>query len=201
MEEARALLRCPAEAPVPAELRLGDGRIAVLRAIEPGDGEALLALHAGLSPESRYFRYFSSRRRLPDREIRHYTEVDQRDHAGVGAWVDGVLVGHALYDRQADPEEAEVALEVADTWQGQGIGTAMLEALAALAQAAGVSRFVAHVLPTNRRMLQVFADLGFEERAAFEDGVVRVELALAPGPRLEAARRLRAAPREPKPGG
>jgi hypothetical protein len=37
---------------------------------------------------------------------------------------------------------------------------------------------VAHVLPTNRKMLQVFRDLGFAERARFEDGVVRVEVAL-----------------------
>jgi RimJ/RimL family protein N-acetyltransferase len=177
---------------VPPELRLTDGRIAEIRAVTRSDREALLALHAGLSPESRYFRYFSSRRRLPDREIRHYTEVDQRDHAGVGVWLDGVLVGHALYDRLAEGSEAEVALEVTDACQGLGVGTAMLEALADLAQAAGVSHFVAHVMPTNRRMLQVFADLGFEERAVFEDGVVRVDLLLGASPRLADARRQRA---------
>jgi GNAT superfamily N-acetyltransferase len=173
--------------------RLTDGRTAEIRTITPADREALLALHAGLSQESRYFRYFSSRRRLPDREIRHYIDVDQRDHAGVGAWLEGDLVGHAMYDRLAGGDEAEVALEVADACQGLGIGTAMLEALADLAQVAGVSRFVAHLLPTNRRMLQVFADLGFEERAVFEDGVVRVDLTLTASPRLAAARRQRAA--------
>jgi L-amino acid N-acyltransferase YncA len=109
-------------------------------------------------------------------------------------------VGHALYDRLDAADEAEVALEVADACQGLGIGTAMLEALADLAQVAGVSRFVAHVLPTNRRMLQVFADLGFEERAVFEDGVVRVDLTLTASPRLAAARRQRAALRASKPG-
>jgi RimJ/RimL family protein N-acetyltransferase len=180
---------------------LTDGRTAEIRAITPADREALLSLHDGLSPESRYFRYFGARRLLPDREIRHYIDVDQRDHAGVGVWLEGELVGHALYDRLAEGDEAEVALEVADSCQGLGIGTAMLEALADLAQAAGVSRFVAHVLPTNRRMLQVFADLGFEERAVFEDGVVRVDLTLAASPRLAAARRQRAALRASKPGG
>jgi RimJ/RimL family protein N-acetyltransferase len=145
-------------------------------------------------------RYFSSRRRLPDREILHYTDVDQRDHAGVGAWLEGVLVGHALYDRLADGVEAEVALEVADACQGLGIGTAMLETLADLAQAAGLSRFVAHVMPENHRMLQVFSDLGFEERAVFEDGVVRVDLTLAETPRLAAARLHRAKPETPQAG-
>lgn len=184
-----------------SHLRLADGRTAEIRPIGPGDREALLALHAGLSAESRYFRYFSSRRRLPEREIRHFVEVDQHDHAGVGVWLDGTLVGHALYDRLADdPTGAEVALEVTDACQGLGIGTAMLEALAALAQEAGLACFVAHVMPTNRRMLQVFADLGFEERAVFEDGAVRVELLLTPGERFEVARRLRAARREPTSG-
>ncbi|MEN8160259.1 MAG: GNAT family N-acetyltransferase [Myxococcota bacterium] len=185
---------------MPPRLQLVDGRTAEIRPIGPEDREALLALHAGLSRESRYLRYFSSRRRLPEREVRHFTEVDQRDHAGVGVWLDGMLVGHALYDRLADPAEAEVALEVTDACQGLGIGTAMLEALAALAQEAGVVRFVAHVMPTNRRMLQVLADLGFEERAVFEDGAVRVELLLAPSEGFEAARRRRASPPEPTSG-
>lgn len=177
-------------------VRLTDGRHATIRPIRPADREAFLSLHAGLSAESRYLRYFSARRNLSEREIRHFTEVDQRDHAGVGTWIEGRLAGHALYDRLADPREAEVALEVADVCQGLGIGTAMLEALAEIAMQAGIRRFVAHVLPTNRRMLQVFQDLGFDERAAFREGVVRVELALEDTPRFAAARRARSAARD-----
>jgi RimJ/RimL family protein N-acetyltransferase len=47
-----------------------------------------------------------------------------------------------------------------------------------MAQRAGIRRFVAHVLPSNQRMLQVFRDLGFAEHARFEDGVVRVRVEL-----------------------
>ena len=174
-------------------VRLADGRQAKIRPIRASDREAFLAFHAGLSEESRYLRYFSARRKLPERELRHYTEVDQRDHAGVVTLVDGALVGHALYDRLSDAEEAEVALEVADAFQGLGIGTLMLEELAHLALRAGIRRGVAHVLPGNQRMLQVFRDLGFAERAAFDDGVVRVELELAATRRFAAAHRARAA--------
>ena len=174
-------------------VRLADGRTATIRPIRPEDRAEFLAFHAGLSDESRYLRYFSARRRLPEDEIRHYTEVDQRDHAGLGTWLAGALVGHALYDRLGASDAAEVALEVADACQGLGLGTAMLEELARDALRAGIHRFVAHVLPTNGRMLQVFRDLGFEEHAAFEDGVVRVELALGATARFVAARRARAA--------
>lgn len=162
-------------------VRLSDGRTATVRAIGPSDRSAFLAFHAGLSEESRYFRYFSARRKLPEQEIRHFTEVDQHDHAGVVALVDGALAGHALYDRLTDPDEAEVALEVADALQGHGIGTALLRELARLASRAGIRRFVAHVLPTNQRMLHVFRDLGFTEHARFEDGVVRVRIELPDG--------------------
>jgi RimJ/RimL family protein N-acetyltransferase len=159
-------------------VRLMDGRAGQMRGMRPEDRDAFLAFHAGLSDESRYFRYFSARRRLPEREVRHFTEVDQHDHAGLVLLVDGQLVGHALYDRLADPGEAEVALEVADAYQGHGVGTALLGELARIGMRAGVRRFVAHVLPTNQRMLQVFRDLGFAEHARFEDGVVRVSIDL-----------------------
>jgi RimJ/RimL family protein N-acetyltransferase len=159
-------------------VRLTDGRGGVVRGIRPGDRAAFLAFHAGLSEESRYLRYFSARRRLPEGEVRHFTEVDQRDHAGIVVLVDGALVGHALYDRLADADEAEVALEVADAFQGLGVGTIMLDELARTASRAGIRRFVAHVLPANQRMLQVFRDLGFAEHAHYEDGTVRVRVEL-----------------------
>ena len=158
-------------------VRLVDGREGVVRGIHPADRDAFLAFHAGLSEESRYFRYFTARRKLPERELHHFTDVDQHDHAGIVTLVDGVIVGHALYDR-LDADEAEVALEVADAFQGHGVGTAMLAELARTASRAGIRRFVAHVLPTNQRMLQVFRDLGFAEHARFEDGVVRVRIEL-----------------------
>lgn len=157
---------------------LVDGTEAVLRPIEPSDREAYLAFHRGLSDESRYLRYFSARRRLPESEVLHYLDVDQRDHAGIVALVDGALIGHALYDRHESGADAEVALEVSDAFQGHGVGTLMLEELATLAQQMGIARLLAHVLPGNRRMLAVFHDLGFAEHARFEDGVIRVALDL-----------------------
>lgn len=170
---------------------LADGTEALLRPIEPGDRDAYLAFHASLSDESRYLRYFSARRRLPESQLLHYLEADQRDHAGVVALVDGALVGHALYDRSDGTADAEVALEVADAFQGHGVGTLMLEELARLARSRGIARFRAHVLPGNQRMLGVFHDLGFAERANFEDGVIRVVLELDGDAQFDASHRAR----------
>ncbi len=170
---------------------LADGSAAVLRPIGPDDRDAYLAFHRDLSDESRYLRYFSARRQLPESEVLHYLDADQVERGGIVAVVDGALVGHALYDRQTGTRDAEVALEVADAFQGHGIGTLMLEELALAARRVGIGRFLAHVLPSNRRMLDVFHNLGFAEHATFEDGVMRVALDLDADARFDDSRRAR----------
>jgi RimJ/RimL family protein N-acetyltransferase len=51
--------------------------------------------------------------------------------------------------------EAEAAFVVADSWQGRGIGPALLDLLVEGAREGGVKRFVAETLAHNRRMLTV----------------------------------------------
>jgi len=163
----------------PREVVLADGGTALLRAIAPCDLSALAALHRDLSGESRYFRYFSFRKGLSERELERMTHPDFLRHGGIVALVDGQLVGHACFDRKADEAEAEVAYEVADAHHGRGVATLLLEALAEAARAAGVERFTAHVLPANRASLDVLRDLGFAERARFADGALSVTLEIA----------------------
>ena len=55
------------------------------------------------------------------------------------------VVALANYVRLRDPRRAEVAFAVADALQGQGVGTRLLEQLAATAAAPGISTFVAEV--------------------------------------------------------
>ena len=92
------------------------------------------------------------------------------------------LIGVGSYERSAGSDAAEIAFEVEDAHQGRGIGTLLFETLAAAARERGIRRFVANVLPQNRRMLQLFREVGLAERTRFEGGVVEVELELAPMP-------------------
>jgi GNAT superfamily N-acetyltransferase len=52
----------------------------------------------------------------------------------------GAAVGAARYIRTTDPDTAEVAVAVVDDWQSKGVGTALLELMAAPAREEGVSR-------------------------------------------------------------
>jgi acetyl coenzyme A synthetase (ADP forming)-like protein len=154
---------------------LRDGRTLRLRPPVFGDVEAVADFLAALSTESRYNRFHGAVR--PDGALaEQFVEAD---------WVEkGALIGTlgepgeervvalGSFARLRDPHEAEAAFVVADELQGHGIGTRLLERLAALAADAGVERFVAEVLPANRKMLSVFAEAGFAVRRELDDGVV-----------------------------
>jgi GNAT superfamily N-acetyltransferase len=171
---------------------LADGGAAILRGIGPGDGEALRALNHGLSSESRYFRYFSWRREIGERELDRFTRPDHRLHEGVVGLVAGEIVGHACFDRAEGQPEAEVAFEVADAQQHRGLGTLLVEELAERARRVGVERFLARVLPDNRNCLELLRDIGFSEHRRFEDGTLLITLDLTRGDagRVAAAKRL-----------
>jgi acyl-CoA synthetase (NDP forming)/RimJ/RimL family protein N-acetyltransferase len=164
-----------------------DGATVHVRAIRPDDAERLLSFHARQSAESIYFRYFSPHPRLSPAEVAHLTEVNFKDRMAFVAVVDDELVGTARYDRWPDRDEAEVAFFVDDEHRGRGLATILLEFLAAAARESGVAHFVAHVLPSNRRMLSVFRQAGFEVASKFADGVIEVRLGLEPTPEAVAA--------------
>lgn len=90
------------------------------------------------------------------------------------------MIGIGRYDRTNDPTEAEVAFMISDAHQGRGIGSILLEHLAAAAHERGIDRFSAEVLPQNRKMLNVFTDAGYEITREFEDGLVMVHFNIDP---------------------
>ena len=159
-----------------------DGRLVHLRPIRPDDGDALVAFHRGLSPQSVYFRFFSVHPELSPTEVEWFTHVDYCDRVALVALVEDRLVAVGRYDRRPGSTTAEVAFVVADDLQGHGIATLLLEHLAAIAASNGLDRFVAHVLPGNHRMLGVFRRSGFEERAHLSGDEVDVVLPLASTP-------------------
>ena len=74
------------------------------------------------------------------------------------------------------PDVSEVSFLVEDGRHGLGIGSLLLEHLAAAARSGGVATFVAEVLLENRAMLGVLSDAGFTVTRQVDDGVVDVRL-------------------------
>lgn len=163
-----------------ADVVLRDGGTAHLRPIHPSDADAVQAFHMRQSQDSIYMRFFAFKARLSSKELKRFTEVDYKDRVAFVITSRGEIIGIGRYDRLDDPAEAEVAFNIADAHQGRGLGSILLEHLAAAAHENGIRRFTAEVLPENRKMLMVFSDAGYDVKRHFDDGVVSLEFNIDP---------------------
>ncbi|PRY30325.1 bifunctional GNAT family N-acetyltransferase/acetate--CoA ligase family protein [Umezawaea tangerina] len=163
-----------------ADVVLSDGGTVHLRPITPDDGERLLAFHGRLSERTRYFRYFGPYPRMPKRDLERFSTVDHRDRVALVASLGDDIVAVGRFDRLDGGDSAEIAFVVQDGHQGRGLGSILLEHLAAAARERGLGRFVAEVLAENGQMVRVFRDAGYVVSREFEEGVLHLEFAIDP---------------------
>src|SRR6476469_7710519 len=162
-----------------ADVLLRDGRTAHLRPILPEDAAGLVEFYGHVSEQSKYFRFFAPMPNLSDRDVQRFTNVDYRDRVAFVMTVAERIIAVGRYD-VVKPGEAEVAFLVEDQHQGRGIGQLLLEHLAQAGRERGVERFVAEVLPDNRRMMQVFREQGYQVKGGWEEGVMHLEFDIDP---------------------
>lgn len=174
-----------------ADVVAADGGTMHLRPITPADADAIVTFHGGLSTRTRYLRYFSAYPTIPERDLHRFTHVDHHDRVAIVAVLGEQIIAVGRYERTPGTSEAEVAFVVADAHQGRGIGSVLLEHLAAAAQENGLTRFVAVVLMENQAMLRVFRDAGYEVSRSFEAGEVYLEFDLRATPLTESVMRER----------
>ncbi|MFD7023974.1 GNAT family N-acetyltransferase [Promicromonospora sukumoe] len=175
-----------------ADVVLRDGSTTHVRPIRPEDADALQRFQMAQSERSTYLRFFAALQRIPDRLLTQLVTVDHVRRVALvavrpGADDDGAsredIVGVTRYDVTDDEpgrRTAEVAFNIADALQGQGLGSVLLEHIAAAARERGVHRFIAEVLPQNRAMLGVFREAGYDVEQHLDDGVVTVSVDLDP---------------------
>jgi GNAT superfamily N-acetyltransferase len=154
-----------------------------IRPLRASDRGALLAFHDALSAESRYRRFLSATKELGESQLDYFTNIDHHDHEAVVAMDSDppAMVGVARFVRLAgNPDEAEVAVTVADASQGHGVGTALMHALVDRARAEGVVRFEALMMADNARMLDLLKEIGAVEPVRSGSGTTEVKLPIPP---------------------
>jgi RimJ/RimL family protein N-acetyltransferase len=167
--------------PIPVHLR--DGTELHLRPVLPGDNARVVHGPVEFSGDTLYRRFQTMRIPTPSL-MRYLFEVDYVYHF---VWVltdgvEGPVVADARFVREeADAGVAEIAFTVGDDYQGRGIGTLLMEALAVAARAGGVNRFTARVLSENYAMRAILDRHGAQWHRD-EQGVVMGALAV-PAPR------------------
>jgi acetyltransferase len=80
----------------------------------------------------------------------------------------------ARYVTDPDNESCEFALEVADHWQGKGIGVILMNALFDAAREQGLKVMVGEVLAGNKGMLKLMSRLGFVVQVHPEDRALTI---------------------------
>jgi acetyltransferase len=157
-----------------------DGTAVTIRAMRPIDRDIEARFVAELSPASRYNRFHAPLKVLGPGMLERFTSLHYPDEMALIATVQEAAgerqVGVARYARFANTDRAEVAVVVADAWQGKGIGTRLLLDLRALAIEAGIRHLEVSVLPGNTRMLRLARLLGFTLKPARAGDVQSLEL-------------------------
>ncbi|WP_114948139.1 GNAT family N-acetyltransferase [Microvirga calopogonii] len=161
---------------------LRSGLAIEIRALRPEDRAGLLAAVGRTSDQSLYRRFFAFKRSFTDQEIDFYLNVDFAGHVALVALLDEegrpVIVGGCRYI-VVQPGQAEVAFAVDDAHQGQGVGTALMRHLAAIARSGGLKELIADVLPGNTAMLKIFRASGLGIKAEREPEATHLVLDLS----------------------
>jgi GNAT superfamily N-acetyltransferase len=164
-----------ANLPGPVVATCADGADLVLRQGRPGDADAVFALHDRCSMTTLFQRYHTGVGTVPRRWL-HKLLVPPRGLSLLA--VQGrEVVGLGQLIATAGGESAEVSLLVEDSWQRNGLGTALMARLAVLARARGHRELTAVCLPSQDTITRTAIRAGLLPDGPVQgEGVLRIPL-------------------------
>jgi L-amino acid N-acyltransferase YncA len=158
-------------------------RLFGIRQARSADCDAIRDFLAGLSPRTRYLRFFTGAPSSTAAALRLLAGGGDNTDA-VLATKAGAIIGHAMAadtTGRHGARVAEIGVAVADAWQGQGVGSALTRALADRARARGASTLAMDVLAENQQVLAMIAHHWPAARYDHSGGYVTIHARLLPG--------------------
>jgi RimJ/RimL family protein N-acetyltransferase len=162
------------------EVRLRDGREAVIRPTRTSDVSSMQELFYRLSEEDIQTRFFQQLTSLTDTAAQHLSSVDYEEEMAFAAVVGPSererVIATSSYFLNPATGLAEVAYLVDPEWQGAGLGAILHSILVRYAREHGARGLRADVLRRNSRMLRVFerGDHSLDVRS--EEGVLELTM-------------------------
>ncbi|MEM2559837.1 MAG: GNAT family N-acetyltransferase [Candidatus Bathyarchaeia archaeon] len=174
------------EVEYPEELKryvtLDDGSKVLLRPIKPSDATLKQHFFYVLSKESIKKRFLGSLDIMPLKRIWPYVVIDYVNEMSIVGVVtensNEVMVAIGSYSCIPGTEKAEVSLAVRDDWQDKGLGTALFNYLAEIAESRGIKTFTAWVLVENAKMMHILRKSGYPMRYRVDGNLFYIELDL-----------------------
>jgi acyl-CoA synthetase (NDP forming)/GNAT superfamily N-acetyltransferase len=140
---------------------LTDGSVASIRPLDGSDADALVEVFRSASEQNLYWRFFGIDREAGTRYVQRLMARVGLDQLALVVELHGQLVGLGTAD-PISSTAAEIAFFVADSMHGKGVGTLLLEHLAAAGRDRGLFEYEAEVLSSNYPMLEVLAAAGYD---------------------------------------
>jgi len=151
--------------------KLREGAPVTMRPIRPEDEPLMIAFHGALSEKSVHLRYFEAMKleqRIAHARLRRicFNDYDREIALVVERRTHGTseILGVGRLSKLHGLNDSEFAIVVADQWQGQGLGTRLLELLVQIGREEKLGRIIGHILPSNTTMRSVARKVGFELR-------------------------------------
>ncbi len=162
--------------------KLRDGRTVILRPIKPEDEPLWLEMFHNFSQESLHFRLFQTIIEPVAHEFSaRYCNIDyDRELAIVAEMEDNgqrKMLGVVRLNIDPSENSGEISFIVADPWQGQGIGSKMVDYVIEICKDKKLQKINAVMLPDNFRAIQLFREMGFSIES-LDDGTQKAILNL-----------------------
>ena len=160
--------------------KLRDGRTVILRPIKPEDEPLWLEMFRNFSEESIRYRFFEVIKDTPHEVRVRYCNIDYDREIGIVAELNegGIrkILGVVRLVIEPDGKTGEVAIIVADPWQGLGLGTKMMDYMIEVCKDKGLETIYGVMLPDNYRAINLMKKMGFNIK--YEEDVVKATLNL-----------------------
>ncbi|GAA4936456.1 putative N-acetyltransferase YhbS [Nonomuraea thailandensis] len=144
-----------------------------IRPARPDDEERIRRFLAGLSLHTQTLRFFTGVSKPAAGLVRALLSVDERRDALVATTGCGEIVGHAM-SFKGGCADVEIAVVVADDWQGRGLGPRLVDTLLLRASVRGARTVGMDVLGENRRVLRLVRRLWPDATMKVASGTVEV---------------------------
>jgi len=158
-----------------------DGRQVLLRPIKPEDEPLWEEMFQSFSEESIRYRFFQIIKDTPHETRVRYCNIDyDREIAIVPELTEGgkrKILGVVRVGIEPDGKAGEIAFIVADPWQGQGLGTKMVDHAIEICKDMRIETLYAIMMADNFRAINLMKKMGFAITYT-EDGNVKGTVSL-----------------------
>ena len=168
-EHDETLIIAPYPKKYVTQRQLKNGVTVTFRPVKPEDEFRFDELFKSLSQESILFRFFQVIKELSHDTLSRYCNLDyDREIAIVAELPNGRLIGVVRLILGSDRKTGEFAITVADSWQGLGLGSKLMDYIIKIANELRVEAIYSMVSSANYKMVSLCGKMGFEKKPVDE---------------------------------